>query len=55
MGQIVLPTGIPEIINHLKSVDTVPLQVSLFSDANAKSTIDMIEIMQVINIFKKIF
>eukprot|EP00397_Hematodinium_sp_SG-2012_P002682 GEMP01002690.1.p1 GENE.GEMP01002690.1~~GEMP01002690.1.p1 ORF type:complete len:1168 (+),score=251.11 GEMP01002690.1:56-3559(+) len=46
MGQVVLPSGIPEIRNHLETVDNVPLLVSLFSRASPHTTREMIKILQ---------
>ena len=41
-----LPKGIKNIRPHLKSVDNVPLLVSLFTDCIPETTREMIEIMQ---------
>lgn len=41
-----LPHGIQNIREHLKTVDDVPLLVSLFSDSTPVSTKEMIEVLQ---------
>uniref|UniRef100_A0A5S6QK89 Cation-transporting P-type ATPase C-terminal domain-containing protein n=1 Tax=Trichuris muris TaxID=70415 RepID=A0A5S6QK89_TRIMR len=41
-----LPKGIENVRPHLENVDNVPLLVSLFTDCNAWTTCEMIEIMQ---------
>ncbi|KAI5723093.1 hypothetical protein M8J76_001286 [Diaphorina citri] len=41
-----LPRGIENIRPHLKAVDNVPLQVSLFTECNSDLTRQMLEIMQ---------
>ncbi len=41
-----LPHGIDNIRKHLKEVDDVPLLVSLFSDSQPESTMNMISILQ---------
>ncbi|KAG2377886.1 hypothetical protein C9374_008971 [Naegleria lovaniensis] len=41
-----LPHGIENIRDHLKTVDDVPLLVSLFSDSTPVSTKEMIEVLQ---------
>eukprot|EP00927_Polykrikos_kofoidii_P045288 TRINITY_DN39211_c0_g1_i1.p1 TRINITY_DN39211_c0_g1~~TRINITY_DN39211_c0_g1_i1.p1 ORF type:complete len:1388 (-),score=190.97 TRINITY_DN39211_c0_g1_i1:250-4413(-) len=46
MGQVVLPSGIPDIRRHTKEVDNVPLLVSLFSKATPWRAQQMIDILQ---------
>ncbi|KHJ46515.1 ubiquinone biosynthesis protein COQ7 [Trichuris suis] len=41
-----LPKGIENVRPHLDNVDNVPLLVSLFTDCTARTTCEMIEIMQ---------
>eukprot|EP01080_Neovahlkampfia_damariscottae_P001167 gene1167-10681_t len=41
-----LPHGIEQIKSHLKSVDNVPLLVSLFCDVNSKTSKELIKILQ---------
>uniref|UniRef100_A0A7S4WHY4 Cation-transporting P-type ATPase C-terminal domain-containing protein n=1 Tax=Alexandrium monilatum TaxID=311494 RepID=A0A7S4WHY4_9DINO len=46
MGQVVLPSGIPNIRRHTKEVDNVPLLVSLYSKASPWRAQQMISILQ---------
>lgn len=46
MGQVVLPSGIPNIRKHTKEVDNVPLLVSLYSKASPWRAQQMISILQ---------
>ncbi|PVU92478.1 hypothetical protein BB561_003785 [Smittium simulii] len=39
-----LPRGIEEIKAHLKNVDDIPLQVSLFAECSSKTTSEMIQV-----------
>ena len=41
-----LPHGIPAIRHHLKTVDDVPLLVSIFTDSTPSNVCDMMRIMQ---------
>lgn len=47
VGNVVIPSGIEDIRRHIKEVDSVPLQVSLFSDGTPQSMLEMIQILQV--------
>lgn len=47
VGNVVVPSGIADIRRHIKEVDNVPLQVSLFSDGTPPSMLEMIQILQV--------
>lgn len=47
VGNVVIPSGIEDIRRHIKEVDNVPLQVSLFSDSTPQSMHEMIQILQV--------
>lgn len=47
VGKIVVPSGIEDIRRHIKEVDTVPLQVSLYSDGTNQTMLEMIQILQV--------
>jgi len=45
-GNQVLPCGIEKIKEHIKEVDTIPLQVPMFCDATEEVTRQMFEIYQ---------
>ena len=45
-GNEVLPSGIENIKKHLEEVDTIPLQVQMFSDVDARSTEQMFQVYQ---------
>jgi len=46
MGQVVLPSGIPNIRKHVKEVDNVPLLVGLYSKATPYRAKQMMSILQ---------
>lgn len=47
VGATILPTGIDQVKQHLESgIDTVPLQVSMFSDAAKSDMLEMVQIYQ---------
>lgn len=53
VGNVVLPSGIEDIRRHIKEVDNVPLQVSLFSNGTPESMCEMIKTLQVRNYVPK--
>ena len=45
-GNVVMPSGIADIRNHLDNVDDIPIRVSLYSNCTTKTTSEMIRILQ---------
>ncbi|KAK2197015.1 bifunctional HAD superfamily/P-type ATPase [Babesia duncani] len=45
-GRVVLPSGIDNIRRHIRDVDDIPLQVSLFCDCTHTSTVEMMRILR---------
>lgn len=45
-GNNVLPCGINMIREHIKTIDTIPLQVPMFCDVTEKNTEEMFKIYQ---------
>eukprot|EP00916_Digyalum_oweni_P010839 GHVL01018014.1.p1 GENE.GHVL01018014.1~~GHVL01018014.1.p1 ORF type:complete len:664 (-),score=104.79 GHVL01018014.1:1115-3106(-) len=45
-GRVILPSGIEAIKEHIKDVDSVPLQVSLFSNGTTLSMKEMVKVYQ---------